>query len=139
MLFVPTVKKKTAKVYRSELGEFLDQRFLAWRRNTPGERGTFVEWADAIKVVREKLNNYIYRGTIPRDKGLDELAAIFGEEVYLMAGKLPPDERLHLVFRLWGKLPDDVKTEIAEIVARATARTTQAERTGIRVEETQRR
>lgn len=122
MISVPeiAVKKavRKAKKKTTELGEYLDSQFLKWRRTTPGERGSFAEWSRKIKINENVLKSYINRGSLPDERMVAVLVDRFGEIIYEKSDAFPPDPRLRRIAKVWWRISDAEKEEIAEMAAR---------------------
>lgn len=119
MWTVPEIAAKTAQKKSTELGEYLDSQFLKWRRGTRGERGSFAEWCRSIKINENLLKSYINRGSSPSDEMVKTLVDRFGEIIYEKSDAFPPDDRLRRIAKLWWRIPDAAKEEIAEMADRA--------------------
>lgn len=119
MVSVPDVRVKKAAKTTTELGEYLDSLFLKWRRGTPGERGSFAEWCRHVKINENLLKSYINRGSRPSDEMVTTLVERFGEIIYEKSDAFPPDPRLRRIAKIWWRVPDAAKEEIAEMADRA--------------------
>lgn len=69
------------------------------------------------------MSRWISGKSTPDGKSLARLASKLGEEVYEAMGLVKPkDERLSLINKLWDRLPENLKQELADQASRGKAR-----------------
>ena len=94
---------------------WLLERYLEWQ-NHLGERKSLSEFAAWIGVSQPVLSNYINGKREPGEDNAFLFYIKFGEEVYEILAKEPPDFLLRYVRSNWHLLPEEAKQGIKDII-----------------------
>lgn len=95
------------------VARFFRTKMWEWQAGDP--RRTQKEFADYLGVSQVALNKWYNGERTPDKESCESLSKILGEEVYIVCGYLPPDERLRDVALGWGGLAEYAKKEIEAI------------------------
>lgn len=106
---------------QTPVAKWLDAEYVKWRQKQTGRRKAgithFAQW---LGVSRDTLNNWLGGRRVPERENIELLAAKLGLEIYDVMGLPRPDPNLQLIIESWGRVSENVRARVVEIVRRAT-------------------
>ena len=98
-----------------KFNQWLEQQYLTWEAQT-GHRQTLQKFAEYLGISNSLLSHYLSGSRQPSKESLEKIADKLGDEAYDVLDHPRPDPLLRDIICKWGKLSDDQKREIREIV-----------------------
>lgn len=105
-------------IYVVEFAEWIEAKFLEWRKDRYGRGTSVAEFAKQFGVSQQLMSDWMKKGgKKPRTaKYINALAAIYGNEVYAVLGLTPPGKDDY------SNLPPDVRLAVEEVNRELAAR-----------------
>lgn len=95
------------------LGEWLENKFIAWMSET-GRHRTVSEFAAWLDIPRPLLSRYLNGQRQPSRENVDKIAARLGPEVYDLLGLQRPDPRIQRLVSAFDALDEEGKEELLQ-------------------------
>ncbi len=103
-----------------EFSEWIEKKFLEWRKDRYGKGTSVAEFAKTFGVSQQLMSSWMKKGGVEpkHTKYINALAAVYGSEVYEILGLEPP---VQSGLNLPGSFPPEFKSRLESAVAEINA------------------